>query len=256
MHRRTLERHLQPGRHQVRCHQGRCPLCPRRRNCWRSRPCRSATSALRSSYGSHSSFVHAFRRWAATTPTLWRRNSLAKHGRSDARCTREPNPIAPCGRRNAGGPCSGWCRSPCRNPARYLQGILRHIAHDGRRTACRRHRRASSSILPMLPSRAAMPRPSARPAQVCSAPGSADRPRARPIPSSISACGPMTGGRLRRLLPNAATTATRCGIRCCGRRRRAMFCFSTRPDLRPRAGRATCCISTKGAHPQRRRCHA
>jgi len=31
------------------------------------------------SYGSHSSFVHAFRRWAATTPTQWRRNSLAKH---------------------------------------------------------------------------------------------------------------------------------------------------------------------------------
>ena len=31
------------------------------------------------SYGSHSSFVHAFRRWSATTPTQWRRNSLAKH---------------------------------------------------------------------------------------------------------------------------------------------------------------------------------
>jgi AraC-like DNA-binding protein len=31
------------------------------------------------SYGSHSSFVHAFRRWAEVTPTQWRRNSLAKH---------------------------------------------------------------------------------------------------------------------------------------------------------------------------------
>ena len=28
-------------------------------------------------YGSHSSFVHAFQRWAATTPTKWRQTFAA-----------------------------------------------------------------------------------------------------------------------------------------------------------------------------------
>ncbi len=82
MHRRTLERHLhQEGtsfdaiRDEVRFALARDLLAHT------ILPIGDIAASL--AYGSHSSFVHAFRRWAATTPTLWRKNSLA---------SREPPP--------------------------------------------------------------------------------------------------------------------------------------------------------------------